>query len=658
MSGYDDAGRGRSGGRGTHRGDRGYRSRDGHGDGYGYGAEGRGRRGAERREDGRDRAGGHGRGGAPRDRAGRRGYDDEPREGTINSLVGHLHALDNRSYAAYKAIVGHYDSPEGWTLHVDRVQPDPYAPPTAIRIMLPVGLPGLDVLTEGSLLATSDRRVAVTDFLARELHEGFRGSALSIAPTGQEILERSSVVVLVDGEPLTQAHGAPPEGAEVVVEVRARLALPAQGRSILGREAARVVGRDLPRCLDKATDLTGERAERLRAHVAVLEDHRALTALLAERGWVSFLADGSVLPRRSGITDVPLPDGVPLSAPEELAATVELPHLGTVRGTVVGTGVTLIVGGGYHGKSTLLSAIERGVYPHVPGDGREVVATVPDAVKVRAADGRAVTGVDLSPFISHLPGGRSTTSFSTGNASGSTSQAASIMEAVEAGATALLLDEDTSATNLLIRDARMRALVADEREPITPLVDRIGALASHRAVSTVLVMGGSGDYLDVADRVLLMDAYHLRDATAAARRVVAERPREVTEVDGFPTPSQRVPLPAPERTRRGPVRTRSRGTEALVIDRDEVDVRDVAGVVDPGQAEAMARALRALLEERFDGESSLARCLEDLGGLLAEEGLDALGGRHERPAFLVRPRLVDVAAAVNRYRRLTLTTES
>ena len=346
--------------------------------------------------------------------------------------------------------------------------------------------------------------------------------------------------------------------------------------------------------------------------------------------------------------------GLPLTAPESLAATVSLPHAGTVRGTAIGSGVTLIVGGGYHGKSTLLSAIERGVYPHVPGDGRELVATVPDAVKVRAADGRAVTGVDLTPFISHLPGDRDTASFTTKNASGSTSQAASLIEAAEAGASALLLDEDTSATNLLIRDRRMRALVADDREPITPLVDRVGALAEQRGVSTVLVMGGSGDYLDVADRVLLLDSYQLRDATQAAASVVAEQPRQATALADFAEPASRVPLPAPERVRRGPVRTRSRGTQALTLDREEIDVADVAGIVDPGQAEAVAFCLRALLEQRFDGESSLAQCLEDLEALLDEEGLDAVAAPGQRPAFFARPRMVDVAAAVNRYRSLEL----
>ena len=602
--------------------------------------------GRTRRDGSRRRYGG--RSGDRRGGRARRVYDDEPRDGSLSDLVGHLHALDDRSYAAYKAIVGRYEAPDGWVLHVDRVQPDPYAPPTRIRLEIPADLPGLEILEDRELLATEDRRLAVRDFLTRELHAGFKGTNLSIAAPGQEILERSAVVVLPEGPEDGTASG------DWTLQVRARMALPARGRSIQGHEAARIVSRDLPRALDAALDLTGERAERLLAHVSALEDHRALTDAVRSNGWVSFLADGALLPRRSGVSDEPMRSGaVPLQAPEPLAADVVLPHAGRVRGTVIGAGVTVIVGGGYHGKSTLLNAVERGVYPHVPGDGRELVATVPDAVKVRAADGRAVTGVDLSPFISHLPGGRDTVSFTTKNASGSTSQAASMIEAIEAGASALLLDEDTSATNLLIRDARMRALVADEREPITPFVDRVGALAAA-GVSTVMVMGGSGDYLDVADRILLMDSYALRDATEQAAAVVASQPREATALPQWPTASPRMPLPSPPRERRGPIRTRSRGLDQLQLDREEVDVADVSGIVDPGQAEAIAHALRALLEQRFDGASPLAQCLEDLDALLDDEGLDALGAVHERPAFLVRPRMVDVAGAVNRYRGLDL----
>ena len=622
----------RGGSGGGDRGDRGYRGGD---RGYrgGSGGGDRGHRGSDRGYRDRERG------------RSRRVYDDEPRDGLLADLIGHLHALDGRSYAAYKAIVGRYRAPAGWFLHIDRVQSDPYAPPTRIHVDVPTDLHGLELLDEADLLADVDRRLAVGDFLTRELHAGFRGTALSIASPGQEILQRSSIILRPDEKK---------EGSGWTLEVRARLALPAQGRSIQGHEASRIVGRDLVRELEEAMDLTGERGDRLVHHVATLEDHRALTATVARNGWVAFLADGSVLPRRSGVSDDPLDGGVPLEAPESMAATVELPHAGMVRGTVVEAGVNVIVGGGYHGKSTLLSAIERGVYPHVPGDGRELVATVPDTVKVRAADGRAVTGVDLTPFISHLPAGRDTASFTTRNASGSTSQAASIIEAVEAGSTALLLDEDTSATNLLIRDSRMRELVAAEREPITPLVDRITALFRRRGVSTVMVMGGSGDYLDVADRVLLMDAYHLRDVTEQARRVVADQPRPVTELEDFAEPRRRVPEPAPPRTRRGPVRTRAQGTSTLVLDREDIDISDVGGVTDPGQAEAIAYALRALLEQRFDGVSPLRECLDDLEALLDDEGLDALTDERERPAFLVRPRMVDVGAAVSRYRKLEL----
>lgn len=619
---------------------------------------GRSRRGGREYRGGRGYRGGgyHGGGPARRDDRSRRDYDDEPRDGILADLVGHLHALDGRSYAAYKATVGRYEAPEGWVLRIDRVQPDPYAPPTRIRLEIPADLPGLEILADRGLVDTVDRRLAVRDFLTRELHAGFKGTALSIASPGQEILERSAVVLLPDADP--QEDGEDGEqaasAAAWTLEIRARMALPARGRSIQGHEAARIVSRDLTREVGTALDLTGRRAERLTAHVAALEDHRALARAVRENGWVSFLADGAELPRRSGVSDAPMRTGaVPLRAPEPLAAVVELPHAGRVRGTAIGSGVTVIVGGGYHGKSTLLAAIERGVYPHVPGDGRELVATVPDAVKVRAADGRAVTGVDLSPFISHLPGGRDTTAFTTKNASGSTSQAASIIEAIEAGASALLLDEDTSATNLLIRDARMRALVADEREPITPFVDRVGALSAS-GVSTVMVMGGSGDYLDVADRVVLMDSYALRDATTEAAAVAAAQPRVSTALSQWPTAGARVPLPSPPRDRRGPVRTRSRGLTQVTLDREDIDVADVSGIVDPGQTEAIAHALRALLEQRFDGESSLAQCLEDLDALLDDEGLDALGSAREHPAFLVRPRAVDVAGAVNRYRSLEL----
>lgn len=608
--------------------------------------------------------------------SGQRRFNDEPRESTLNELTSHLHAIDGRSYAAYKAIVGRYRSPLGWVLYIDRIQPDPYAPPTAIRVVLPLALTGADArltgftprltgtnepLTEANetltganshLTASPTRAVALRDYLARTLRELLKGQAISIAPAGQEILERSSVNLHETWQDdfSTPAFNAPGP----YLELRLRWSLPAFGREIAGRQAARNLNLDLARAIASLDLRESELGAAAWKHCQVAEDHAALQKILVERGWVAFLADGANLARRSGVSQLPLESGVPLTAPETLAQTVHLPHAGAVRGTAIPAGVTVIAGGGYHGKSTLLNAIARGIYPHIPGDGRELVATVPEAMAVRAADGRAVTGVDLRPFISHLPGrDADPAQFTTANASGSTSQAASIMESLELwgqpAQAALLLDEDTCATNLLIRDQRMRALVSSEREPITPLVDRIRALHRERGISTLIVMGGSGDYLDVADQVLIMDSYRLVDATAQARQVCASQPRVDTSLPDFPLPAQRLPQ-RPEAKRRGPSRTRALGTQRLVLDRHEVDVADVSGLVDEGQALAVAWALRALLERHFDGRTSLPQALAQVAKRLDDVGLDALGEAH--PAFLVRPRLVDVGAAVNRLRSL------
>lgn len=615
--------------------------------------------------------------------SGQRRFNDEPRESTLNELTSHLHAIDGRSYAAYKAIVGRYRSPLGWVLYIDRIQPDPYAPPTAIRVVLPLALTGADTrltgftprltgadarltganetlteanepltVTNSHLTASPTRAVALRDYLARTLRELLKGQAISIAPAGQEILERSSVNLHETWQDdfSTPAFNAPGP----YLELRLRWSLPAFGREIAGRQAARNLNLDLARAVAGLDLRESELGAEAWKHCQVAEDHAALQEILVERGWVAFLADGANLARRSGVSQLPLEGGVPLTAPETLAQTVQLPHAGVVRGTAIPAGVTVIAGGGYHGKSTLLNAIARGIYPHIPGDGRELVATVPEAMAVRAADGRAVTGVDLRPFISHLPGrDADPAQFTTANASGSTSQAASIMESLElwgqSAQAALLLDEDTCATNLLIRDQRMRALVSSEREPITPLVDRIRALHRERGISTLIVMGGSGDYLDVADQVLIMDSYRLVDATAQARQVCDSQPRMDTSLPDFPLPAQRLPQ-RPEAKRRGPSRTRALGTQRLVLDRHEVDVADVSGLVDEGQALAVAWALRALLERHFDGRTSLSQALAQVAKRLDDVGLDALGEAH--PAFLVRPRLVDVGAAVNRLRSL------
>jgi predicted ABC-class ATPase len=324
-------------------------------------------------------------------------------------------------------------------------------------------------------------------------------------------------------------------------------------------------------------------------------------------------------------------------------------------------GVTLISGGGYHGKSTLLRALERGIYPHLPGDGREWVVSAPGLVKLRAEDGRRVERVDISSFIGELPGGRATNAFSTEEASGSTSQAANLVEALELGATGLLLDEDTCAANFLVRDARMQAFVGSEHEPIRPFVDRVRELYESFGVSTLLVMGGCGELLDRADAVIRMRGYRAEEATAEARRVAAAcapgRRRE--SLAPLRPATGRVPLPQSFDASRGKQRIRieARGTDQLLYGRERIDLRCVEQLVDPSQTRSVGFAIQLAAERFVDGRATLRQVLERVDALLDEAGLDALcpfGSEGEHPGNHARPRRLEIAAAINRLRTVRM----
>ncbi|RMD94921.1 MAG: ATPase, partial [Calditrichaeota bacterium] len=332
-----------------------------------------------------------------------------------------------------------------------------------------------------------------------------------------------------------------------------------------------------------------------------------------------------------------------------------------ITGMGIPAGVTLIVGGGYHGKSTLLKALERGVYPHIPGDGREYVVTLPDAVKIRAEDGRRVEQVDISPFITNLPFGQNTKSFCTDDASGSTSQAANIMEALEAGARLLLVDEDTSATNFMVRDARMQALVHKQFEPITPFLDRVRQLYESLGVSTILVMGGCGDYLDVADTVIMMRNYLPVDITEEARKVAQSLPtRRRQEVSSdFSLKVSRIPLPEsfdPSRGKR-PIKIDAKALDLILFGTDPIDLRYVEQLVDISQTRAVGYAINLACKKFMDGRTPLPAILDALENYLNEHGLDVLdpfrrGEQH--PGNFARPRRFEIAAAINRLRTLRM----
>lgn len=558
-----------------------------------------------------------------------------------NTLTRILESIDGRGYGSYKQLKGSYDL-GACRLIIDHVQVDPFAPPSLMRLVIDRDTADLP----DDLLTDRPGCVATTDYLARAVATavGTVGEGVSIGTPQQEILERTSVAITADG-----------------VEARLAVQLPAAGRRIRGRQATRLLTEDLPRIAEVALRHASLDADALRAHVTLHRDQEALREQLSGRGLVAFVGEGAILPRRSGDSDRPLEQGaVPFRSPESLHASFDLPSGRRVSGMGVSEGITVIVGGGYHGKSTVLRALERGVYAHREGDGREWVITRDDVASVRAEDGRAVAGVDISPFISGLPSGTDTTRFATTNASGSTSQAASLVEAVDAGACALLIDEDTSATNFMIRDDRMRALIPAQHEPITPFVERIRPLHTERGVSTVLVAGGSGAFFDVADHVIALQEYVPRDVTARARELADPTGQPETAVFG-PTRA-RIPAAGSLRPTGKTKPASARGHDTIRFGREHIDLAAVSQLVDAAQTTAIAHALDRLAEllERPGPDGSrptLDAAITALCDRLDAEGLESLSPHRGHPGHLARPRPLEVHAAVNRFRGLRLVED-
>jgi predicted ABC-class ATPase len=580
----------------------------------------------------------------PRHRGSRR---REPVARPSEDLEVCLREIDGRSYGDYRCLEGGPFSLGACRLQFDRVQADPFAPPSRLCVEVPAHWMQLPP----DVRETSDQCRAAADFLHRALLAGLHGDAgagpsrtsgsLGMASPGQEVLSRSAVRVRPDGS----------------CQIRFTAGLPAAGRRIRGHAAAILLLEKFPRALKESISPDVLDHAALRQHLAVVEDQVFLRAALAERGLVAFLADGAILPRASGVDDRPMTDGLPLFAPDALAIEMELPHGGPVRGMGIPEGVTLIVGGSYHGKSTLLQTLARGVWDQIPGDGRERCVSQSEAVCVRAENGRSVASVDLRPFIQNLPLGRSSRSFSSADASGATSQAASIVESLEAGARVLLIDEDTAATNFMIRDARMRRLVPDGEEPITPYLDRVRQLADEKNISSVLVVGGAGDYLEVADTVIRMDSYRALEVTEDARRIARELPGTATPSSGqsgdWPIARPRIPRPqsfaATGRGRSRPIR-RGDGYRLSFGDQS-LDLAFSEQLVEPGQVSLIGDLLQDLGRGICDGKTALADLLAHAAEKLARGSVVDLAapGCGDRADI----RSLDLAYAINRLRALS-----
>ena len=576
-------------------------------------------------------------------------------------LRSQLRSIDHRGYPAYKSLAGSYQFP-GFSLIIDHVQGDPFASPSALHVEVAHSVAGFPK----EFYAKDCSRIALQDFLTRRLASMFedfnfkaKGSGksglLSITRCGQEVLERSACQI-----------------TEEKIIARFHVGFPAFGRTINAGELEKILFDFLPRCINNSLFYKRLDGKKVEEAVFLAEDQEAVRHLLEKEGLSAFVANGAVLPRKSGVSDLPMEKSIPFYSPASMERTLVLPHRGEISGMAIPRGITLIVGGGYHGKSTLLEALQTGVYNHIGGDGREFVITDNTAVKLRAEDGRSVRKVDISLFINDLPNGTDTTCFSTMDASGSTSQAAGVIESMESGARLFLIDEDTSATNFMLRDDFMQQVISREKEPITPFLERARQLYEQAGISTILVAGSSGAFFYIADHILQMDNYRPVDITEEVKVLCKERKAPRTEAAGFQVPGFTRTFPPMERKgvrddRRGRqgrdggngrdrggkshehMKTKTFGKDSFSLDKKTVDMRYVEQLADGEQTNALAHLLRYGLEQVIDGKRTVRQIVEILSATLEKKGWEALCGSYV-PCGLAKPRVQEIFACLNRFR--------
>eukprot|EP00970_Alexandrium_tamarense_P015492 scaffold5185_cov198-Alexandrium_tamarense.AAC.40 len=583
--------------------------------------------------------------------------------GTHSSFIDLLRHLDQKQYPAYRDIEsstkGWINQMDGYTLYIGKAQSDPYARPTKCRIIVKSETAKFPPVSYQNKV----RSVALGDYLNRMFFEccqkmgadvgagpeggqggggwsGPKGGDIEIAKPTQHVIEQSAVRILQNGDICAQFT----------------INLPARGRSILGHKAVQIFDQTLPQLVQKALLYEALDSNAVTRHVLNVEDQEWIRANLEIRGLVAFVPDGAILPRKSGADDHPMDDVaggakvVRFHSPDSLRVSFDLPNMGkTLAGIGIRKGITLITGGGFHGKSTLLSALQVGMYNKIPGDGREFCVCAPNAVKIRAEDGRSVSEVNISPFINNLPFGKGTKSFSTTDSSGSTSQAANIMEALEMGAKTLLIDEDTCASNFMVRDNKMMELVHKDKEPITPFLYKAKTLAKQ-GISVIIVVGSSGDYFDIGDTILLMDSYTCHDVTARAKQIAAASSANngalAKSKAAFGSVTPRCPVGAAFKPNN---KVSVRSKSVVVYGDVELDLSGLEQLVSKEQTNAVSLALQRMSALTPGSKMTIFQILTQMNDLLDREGLDILtNGLFD--GSLARPRTFEIAAAINRLR--------
>lgn len=557
-----------------------------------------------------------------------------------------LDRIDHRGYPAYKDTKGQYQF-QGYIFSIDHVQGDPFASPSKVSVQVKGSTAGFPE----ELYKGRHQRAALQDEMTRQFYHAIqkyafraKGSGksglISVSKCGQEVLERTACEIN-------------PKNGDV--KLRFEVGFPANGRTINARELEKIVFGFLPECVEQSLFYKNCDKKRVRSIIDLAEDQQYIRDELEKKDLIAFVANGAILPRESGVSDKPMKEAVRFQSPKEMEVTMKLPHKGEISGMGIRRGVTLIVGGGYHGKSTLLKALELGVYNHIQGDGREYVITKDDAMKIRAEDGRSIKKTDISMFINDLPNGKDTRGFYTEDASGSTSQAANVIESMEAGASVMLIDEDTSATNFMIRDELMQRVIHRDMEPITPFIDRMLELYQEYGISTVIVAGSSGAYFHIADTIIQMDRYEPKEITKLAKETAKDFPA----MSGMESPAEKPVFVRCPRQGRGfkpndRIKMKTMGKEMVQINRETIDLRYVEQLADAEQVSALGYCVRYAEKHLFQGKDTIQNVVDKLEEKICREGLSSLCESNASVANLALPRRQEIFACLNRYRGLNL----
>lgn len=576
-------------------------------------------------------------------------YSEVSKMKMAEELQRELCSINRKSYPAYKGLKGAYQFPD-YQLFIEHVQGDPFAAPSALRIFVPhskAKFPERYYWDKCSKVALQDallrRFVEISAKFCYQAKGSGKSGVIQVSHCGQEVLERTACEITKEG-----------------IHIRFFVGFPANGRTINSGELEKILFVYLPKCVEMSLYHRKVPKRETEQVICLKEDQRVIREELKKRGLIAFVANGSILPRQSGNSDLPMKDAVPFQSPKSMEITIQLRHRGSITGMGIRKGITLIAGGGYHGKSTLLEALEKGVYDHIAGDGREFVITDDTAWKLRAEDGRKIKDVDISLFINHLPNGRNTRRFSTLDASGSTSQAANIIEAIEAKSQVLLIDEDTSATNFMVRDELMQRVIQKDKEPITPFLERARDLYEKAGISTILVVGSCGSYFYIADQIIQMDNYCPVDITEKTRKLLKEYKKPDCKAEGFVLPSEKRNISFGSSVVRrknyrgtGMVEEHEKlkvmGRESLMLGKEQLDLRYLEQLADREQTQTLGYLLKYAKEQYSGKTTDLTALMESLIRKLEKEGIGSVSGQKEIPAGMAMPRRQEIYACFNRF---------